>query len=123
MNNIVVEVPWKFSGTILSVVDNELFEEIPVTLQNEFGEVATELTINFCSLKCVCNLENFQKLVVLNLDSNCIEDFNVFPRISTLETLWLNSNRISRLEFLLNQIADSFSNLTYLSLLKKSLLS
>lgn len=40
-------------------------------------------------------MEKFQKLKVLNLDSNIIEDDNKFPRIETLETLWLNSNKVS----------------------------
>jgi hypothetical protein len=45
--------------------------------------------------RSVSNLENFQRLLILNLDSNCIEDDNTFPHILTLETLWLNSNKVS----------------------------
>jgi len=110
------EPVWQISGSSVSIVDKEIVL-IPVELA-QFADSCTDLTITFCLLKSVSHLENFQKLVLLNLDSNCIEDDNSFPVIPTLETLWLNSNKISRLSILLNQIEHCFPNLKYLSLLK-----
>jgi len=108
---------WQVSGSTVSIVDQIEFTSIPNEL-SQFADVCTELTITFCSLKSVSNLDKFQKLKMLNCDNNLIEDENYFPHIGTLETLCLNSNKITRLSYLVNQIENSFPNLKYLSLLK-----
>jgi len=85
---------------------------------NAYASFCTNLLINFCQLKKVSNLSQFTKLQVLNLDNNEIEDSNDFPKIESLETLWLNNNKITDNELIMDLIARCFPNVQYLSMMR-----
>jgi len=93
-------------------------EEIPLNLAAQFGETAVELSVTDCKLKRVNHLDGFKALKSLVLDNNEIGDDFSFPVISSLETLWMNHNNITRLDRLLDAIEGKFPALLYLSLLK-----
>lgn len=58
------------------------------------------------------------KLQELILDKNQLESISGLPQVPSLTTLWLNTNRISDLDNLLDQIERVCPKLTYLSILR-----
>jgi Leucine-rich repeat (LRR) protein len=63
-------------------------------------------------------LDRFTQLKSLVADNNDIEDVSHLPKLSNLETLWLNNNRIHDIDQLLSVCETNFPNLNYLSILK-----
>eukprot|EP01127_Copromyxa_protea_P002232 TRINITY_DN12128_c0_g1_i1.p1 TRINITY_DN12128_c0_g1~~TRINITY_DN12128_c0_g1_i1.p1 ORF type:complete len:231 (+),score=38.98 TRINITY_DN12128_c0_g1_i1:23-715(+) len=112
------DIDIKVIGTSLSIVGCDSLTTIPADLGEKYGDSITELTIQFTQLTHVSNLSRFTKLTSLVLDNNELGDDNEFPCAPQLQTLWLNHNNITRVENLLDIIANNYPNLTYLSLLK-----
>lgn len=52
------------------------------------------------------------------MDHNELASKQEFPLMNSLNTLWVNNNKIESLEVFLECIKDKFPNLTYLSMLK-----
>ena len=59
----------------------------------------------------------FEHLETLILDHNRINENVVFPRITTLTTLWMNFNLIGNLYPFADNLAQSFPKLNYLSMM------
>ena len=59
----------------------------------------------------------FEHLETLILDHNRINENVVFPRITTLKTLWMNFNMIGNLYPFADNLAQSFPKLNYLSMM------
>ena len=59
----------------------------------------------------------FEHLETLILDHNRINENVVFPRITTLTTLWMNFNLIGNLLPFADNLAQSFPKLNYLSMM------
>ena len=59
----------------------------------------------------------FEHLETLILDHNRINENVVFPRITTLTTLWMNFNLIGNLFPFADNLAQSFPKLNYLSMM------
>jgi len=104
-------------GHTLSIVGHD-FQTIPEDLGEKYGKTTFELSIKSCQLRSISNLSLFTKLSVLVLDNNQIGDDNHFPSILNLETLWVNHNKITRLDHFLSQVSKCFPQIAYLSLLK-----
>jgi len=111
------EIDVSLSDKHLSVISNEL-ETIPPFLAQKYGKVAESLDLSNNKLTVVDNLEGFTRLTNLVLDNNLLTSRQNFPVIPTLETLWVNNNKIDDIETFLTVVSKSFPNLTYLSLLK-----
>eukprot|EP01083_Nonionella_stella_P051801 137554_1 len=64
-------------------------------------------------------LAEFQSLTTLQLDGNQLSDesFACFPKLKSLNTLWLNNNNLRNLDDLLSILARACPKLEYLSLL------
>jgi len=102
---------------VISIVGQDI-TEIPQDLGTQYTGIK-ELSVSFCRLTKVTNLDNFNGLVSLVLDNNEISsDHNVFPFLPNLETLWVNNNSISYLDRFLASIKDKTPKLSYLSMLK-----
>jgi hypothetical protein len=101
----------------LSIVGQGL-TAIPSDLGTKYGHLIKYLDFSDNNLTKVENLQLFRQLVSLVLDCNKLVSRQNFPRIETLETLWVNSNNIDNLDEFLDSIQDSFPNLKYLSMLK-----
>jgi len=78
----------------------------------------TSLDLTDCKIQYLESLQNFGCLNVLILDHNNIEDISNCPSIKTLETLWCNNNRVSKLGPFLNNCADKFPRLKHLSIMR-----
>jgi len=114
-----MEAAWVVDGTTVSLVGNDDLVEIPRAMGDQHGASATELKICFCpQITRVENLEKFKVLKSLVLDNNSLGDNHDFPALESLETLWLNSNNITRLDFVVGDLARKYPNLSYLSMLK-----
>jgi len=100
----------------LSVVGQGL-SDIPPSLSQDFPDTK-ELDLSFNDISVVNNLEGFTKLRNLVLDNNSLSSQQDFPVIETLDTLWVNSNKIDDIVIFITQVEKSFPNLTYLSMLK-----
>jgi len=106
-------------GTGKLAIINQQITEIPIDLGKKYGKDTKELSITFCQLRFVSNLEEFTNLTSLILDNNEIaDDYNIFPKIPNLETLWINCNNLSYLESFLAKIQGKYPKVKYLSLLK-----
>eukprot|EP00033_Pygsuia_biforma_P002628 GCRY01002908.1.p1 GENE.GCRY01002908.1~~GCRY01002908.1.p1 ORF type:complete len:162 (-),score=18.88 GCRY01002908.1:296-781(-) len=62
-------------------------------------------------------LHRFVNLRVLILDSNKITSKTAFSLVPSLETLWVNKNKIDNLPAFLNNVSKYFPSLKYLSML------
>lgn len=105
-----------FTDGQLSYLGQDI-EEIPTDLTTEYADRTVHLDLSFNRLRNVNGLEKFVQLRDLILDNNELADDVTFPHINTLDTLFLNKNRITDLDSLIQQLGVSFPNLTYLSLL------
>eukprot|EP00028_Trichosphaerium_sp_Am-I-7-wt_P010573 CAMPEP_0168527146 /NCGR_PEP_ID=MMETSP0405-20121227/12414_1 /TAXON_ID=498012 /ORGANISM="Trichosphaerium sp, Strain Am-I-7 wt" /LENGTH=227 /DNA_ID=CAMNT_0008550173 /DNA_START=46 /DNA_END=729 /DNA_ORIENTATION=+ len=105
------------NGGQLSVVGHDL-EEIPAELGERYGNDATQLTLSFNNISTVTNIDKFTGLRELILDNNSLVARQSLPSIPTLETLWVNNNKINNLDRFINEVAEKCPNLTYLSMLR-----
>eukprot|EP01095_Lingulamoeba_sp_RSL-Kostka_P000475 TRINITY_DN10759_c0_g2_i1.p1 TRINITY_DN10759_c0_g2~~TRINITY_DN10759_c0_g2_i1.p1 ORF type:complete len:227 (+),score=66.88 TRINITY_DN10759_c0_g2_i1:48-728(+) len=103
-------------GSHLSVVGQHL-SSIPEDLAVDYPNT-TELDLSNNEIQNVSNLDGFTKLKNLVLDSNNLDSNQEFPKIDTLETLWVNDNNIEELTDFIEKVVESFPNLTYLSMFK-----
>jgi len=108
-----------FENGCLSVVGQDL-KEIPAELGEKYGDKTSTLTLSHNLITTVTNLEKFTYLKSLILDNNMLISQQDFPVIESLETLWVNNNKIDSLELFLNNISGKFPNLTYLSMFKNA---
>lgn len=98
-------------------IHGEKYSDIPIWIGQQYPNIK-ELTVCSCEIPTINNLSKFTKLVILVLDNNNIGDDNEFSFIPTLETFWVNNNKISRLEKFLTQILKCFPCVSYVSMLK-----
>jgi hypothetical protein len=88
-------------------IHGEKYTDIPQWIGQQYPNIK-ELTICACEItyvvvesllwshfrRTINNLSKFTKLVILVLDNNNIGDDNEFSFIPTLETFWVNNNKV-----------------------------
>eukprot|EP01097_Dermamoeba_algensis_P010195 TRINITY_DN7437_c0_g1_i1.p1 TRINITY_DN7437_c0_g1~~TRINITY_DN7437_c0_g1_i1.p1 ORF type:complete len:334 (-),score=49.30 TRINITY_DN7437_c0_g1_i1:168-1169(-) len=74
-----------------------------------------DLTSNL--LNDLRDLQSFSQLTVLILDDNQLSSETPWPLLSKLNTLWVNKNRIDKLEPFINILSNSTPNLKFLCML------
>eukprot|EP01061_Rhynchopus_euleeides_P042256 TRINITY_DN73770_c0_g1_i1.p1 TRINITY_DN73770_c0_g1~~TRINITY_DN73770_c0_g1_i1.p1 ORF type:complete len:229 (+),score=77.41 TRINITY_DN73770_c0_g1_i1:35-688(+) len=99
----------KLSGVC---IDLEAIRDIPPEKRP-----VTELDVSENLLSDVAGLQRFASVKTLILDNNDIQNFEDFPLMSNLETLWINKNNIKDLDALLGHLQGNTPSLQYLSLL------
>ncbi|KAA6390418.1 MAG: putative leucine-rich melanocyte differentiation-associated protein [Streblomastix strix] len=101
----------------LSVVGRRI-EILPVMYGQKYGKDIHSLDISHNNIRSLENVQLFPKLKSLVADNNQIDDSVDFPPLPSLETLWMNNNRITEIKRLLDQLCQRAPQLSYLSLMK-----
>jgi len=100
-----------FSHGKLTII-NQAIQTIPEYIGKQHGKDTTQLSITFCELKNVSNLEEFVNLTSLILDNNEIgDDYNTFPVSPNLVTFWINSNNLTNLDTFLSKNTRKISKI------------
>jgi len=102
-------------GHVSSVGKN--LSELPQTVQ-QWGPKTTHLDLTDNKISSPNGFEHLTRLTDLILDKNGMESLPNFPVMKSVETLWLNNNKLSDLVATVASISKTFPNLTYLSMLK-----
>ncbi|XP_034040373.1 leucine-rich melanocyte differentiation-associated protein [Thalassophryne amazonica] len=104
------------NGTQISYIGHDC-KDIPESLGNTYGHMATRLDLSFNQLRSLEGLQMFTALEELVVDNNLLGNDLKLPRLPKLHTLMLNKNQLTDIEALLEHLADVTPSLEYLSLL------
>ena len=116
------------AGVAFEEVDANMDEEVilaerglsavPEEIAETFGGTATLLNLTENRIRNADNIEKFEYLETLVLDKNGISDLNWCCKIPTLRTLQINNNSVTDLPEFITQVQDRFINLTWLSMMR-----
>mmetsp|Transcript_8425 Transcript_8425/g.12452 ORF Transcript_8425/g.12452 Transcript_8425/m.12452 type:complete len:237 (-) Transcript_8425:45-755(-) len=103
----------------LATCSGKQLEKIPADMYKKTGTQIETIDLTFNNISTLEGLNRYSNLKELVLDNNQIESIEALDptELGQLETLWLNNNKISKLENLLTHLSK-FPKLRYLSLLK-----
>ncbi|KAI8772385.1 leucine-rich repeat-containing protein [Biomphalaria glabrata] len=92
--------------------------ELSSDLIASYGPSIVELDISYNKFKDLRFLQELPKLKSLVADHNHLTSHVKIPHCASLETLWVNQNRIQNLSLFIATVAKSCPNLKILSMMK-----
>jgi hypothetical protein len=92
-------------------------KELPADVAEKHGHTLIKLDLTENQISNGRNFKGLEKLETLILDKNSLVEFDKYPKLPSMRTLWLNNNNISDINTVIDQIHYNFPNLTYLSML------
>eukprot|EP00456_Euglypha_rotunda_P089450 TRINITY_DN9264_c0_g1_i7.p1 TRINITY_DN9264_c0_g1~~TRINITY_DN9264_c0_g1_i7.p1 ORF type:complete len:155 (-),score=27.68 TRINITY_DN9264_c0_g1_i7:11-475(-) len=91
--------------------------ELPEKFVKKFGSLAKRLDLTDNEIKSGLHFDGMTVLETLVLDKNNLQNFEGWPVLKSVTTLWLNNNNISDINAAMDDISKTFPNLSYLSMM------
>jgi len=101
----------------LALIGQQL-KELPASVLQNGGVPLTKLDLSDNAIRSGANFDKLTSLKELVLDKNGIETLAGWPVLNSVNTLWINNNKIKDVVSCMDAVVKSFPNVTYISMLR-----